>query len=676
MPIFIPEWVTVLAAHSPIKRRLNTLDDNHVVRRPLRPQGCAAHLFIEHRTLGWLAVVIEDAPFSEIDPAQLFGSERLQQLERRVQRLQQQLKPEHADSETAVPSMVIMWGCSPDEVSSLARHMGTLGGEHMHFVSREQFVQQGTSLIHELLRPVSDETAQRILGTHFPESEIPAERTVKRTFQRDNSAKLQRYFLDHQQEWASKLDLDMPLEQSSTAKDLSVRLVNGVAGSGKTLIAVNRAIMLAELLPRQRIQMLILNKAIVHDLKHRIARTRGYLPSNLDISTYHVWMGRQWRAMFGSGLKMPANAKRAMRELVQQGRSRWPTLRFSDQQLIDELDYINNNLVVDEASYRQAKRTGRGFNLQPRERTQLWALYEFVCGALKEAGLRMWSAGPREICLAPEHLHARLATYDHILVDEAQFFAPSWFQTLKLSLAEGGQLFLCGDPNQGFMKHKLSWKSVGLDVTGRRTKKLRWSYRTTRCILEAANSVLSALRHGDEEDYLAPDFVGMEVGTRPLVRYTDSPQDALDSVANEVDALRSECCLPLSSMLVIYGDNVQKYALYQQLSKKLGAEKVWWMANNGAKDMSPPSGAEEHLRMVYLDSATGLEANVVLLVGIEPCFFQPIRTGLAEDEYVEQHEERARKLYMAMTRAGQKLILVSSQRLPESMAHLFDPIEA
>ena len=99
-------------------------------------------------------------------------------------------------------------------------------------------------------------------------------------------------------------------------------------------------------------------------------------------------------------------------------------------------------------------------------------------------------------------------------------------------------------------------------------------------------------------------------------------------------------------------------------------------ANNGAKDMSPPSGAQEHLRMVYLDSATGLEANLVILVGIEPCFFQSVRVGLAEDEHLEQHEERARKLYMAMTRAGQKLILVSSQRLPESMAYLFDPIDA
>ena len=45
--------------------------------------------------------------------------------------------------------------------------------------------------------------------------------------------------------------------------------------------------------------------------------------------------------------------------------------------------------------------------------------------------------------------------------------------------------------------------------------------------------------------------------------------------------------------------------------------------------------------------------------------------GISDDERLELREENARKLYMAMTRAGQGLVVVASQRLPEPMELLF-----
>src|SRR5207245_8199723 len=102
----------------------------------------------------------------------------------------------------------------------------------VRLVSREQFGQLGCKLVNGLLAPITDQAAQSLLGTYFPEAEIPAVCTTRRFFRRDNSAKLGRFFFDHEQEWASKLDLEAPAEQNATARDFSVRLVNGVAGSG------------------------------------------------------------------------------------------------------------------------------------------------------------------------------------------------------------------------------------------------------------------------------------------------------------------------------------------------------------------------------------------------------------------------------------------------------------
>jgi superfamily I DNA/RNA helicase len=349
---------------------------------------------------------------------------------------------------------------------------------------------------------------------------------------------------------------------------------------------------------------------------------------------------------------------------------RWPELRQSDSQLAGELDFINEGLFADEAAYLAAARTGRGFALRPADRSQVWALHQAVTQTLRDRGLRMWSALPRELCLT-DRARTALPTYEHILVDEAQFFAPSWFQAVKLSLAAGGQLFMCADPNQGFMKSRLSWKSVGLDVAGR-TKRLRRSYRTTRALLEAATDLLALMGCSAHDDYLLPDYRGMEAGSKPLLAYTASPQDAIDRLASELAALTDGGRIPLSAFLVIYGDKVHKQALHTRLARQFGAGRVWWFNDRDQKKEPPQGYGRDYLRMAYLETATGLEASFVFLVGIEDLFFTGNVPGLDDEEMAELREENARKFYMAMTRAGQKLVVLASQRLPQAMESLFD----
>lgn len=75
--------------------------------------------------------------------------------------------------------------------------------------------------------------------------------------------------------------------------------------------------------------------------------------------------------------------------------------------------------------------------------------------------------------------------------------------------------------------------------------------------------------------------------------------------------------------------------------------------------------------MAYLDTATGLEGSIVFIVGVENLFVNDMALGLTEEEQAERREERARKLYMGMTRAGQRLVIISSQRVPIPMEQLF-----
>jgi hypothetical protein len=668
VPIFVPEWQRSTGREQQIKRLLSSLDDNHVVRRTLRPATCAADMFVQHPSKGWIAIAVATAEFSDLDPAQLFASEAGAAFERRLQALAA-LATAGGAVAPPLPMVVILWSCSTEEARRVGRTHPPPPG--VRFLSKEQFVSLGAKIVSGLMEPQPQQRVEHLLGTHFPEAEIPAVCTTRSLSLRDNDARLKRFFLDQDQEWAAKLDIDFdaveqPAGSSAMAGDFSVRLVNGVAGSGKTLIAAQRALLLTELFPRQRVLMLIHNTPVVADLIHRLRTARGELPANLEVTTSARWAARQWRRMTGRWPDV-LDDRQELSRLVGRLRQDGPALSLHDDVLVDELDYINESAFAEESEYLGAQRGGRGFALRASDRAVIWKLHARLVTELRRRGRMLWSMLPTEVCRAQTR-GATLPQYEHILIDEAQFFTPSWFQLVKASVLPQGHIFLCADPTQGFLRYRMSWKSAGLEVAGR-TKRLRRSYRTTQALLSSASAVLEGIAPRDREDDLEPEYGDMEAGTRPMLIAVASPQDAVDRLVNELEVLIGEG-LPLAAFLVIYGDNVNKAALYAELTRRFGMQGVWWFNEKSQKRQAPGGDGREHLRMANLETATGLEALVVFVLGAEPLF---AAAGTAEA--AERGEEAARKLYMAFTRAGRKLVVLASQRLAPRYEALFDRVD-
>jgi hypothetical protein len=132
--------------------------------------------------------------------------------------------------------LVLLWACSEDETRALAQEAGARHGG-LRLMARASFMANGAAALAELQRPLDEGLERRLRRERFPESEVVFAVPARRRFERDNRAALAPLFLDAQQEWATKLDLELPAEQAEAAHDLSVWLINGVAGSGKTLIA-------------------------------------------------------------------------------------------------------------------------------------------------------------------------------------------------------------------------------------------------------------------------------------------------------------------------------------------------------------------------------------------------------------------------------------------------------
>jgi hypothetical protein len=85
-----------------------------------------------------------------------------------------------------------------------------------------------------------------------PEVVVPADLTVRPVVERRREAGLTDYLLDYDQERAVKNELELPLDDQALPSDMRLNIINGVAGSGKTLILLYRLRLLYHLYPDKR----------------------------------------------------------------------------------------------------------------------------------------------------------------------------------------------------------------------------------------------------------------------------------------------------------------------------------------------------------------------------------------------------------------------------------------
>jgi len=247
-------------------------------------------------------------------------------------------------------------------------------------------------------------------------------------------------------------------------------------------------------------------------------------------------------------------------------------------------------------------------------------------------------------------------------VDEAQFFAPIWVNLIqKALLPRTAHLFLVADPTQGFLRRKATWKSHGLEARGR-SHQLRRSYRTSREIMQFA-FLFYRLRLNDEndEDILTPDFLHMPNGAFPQAISLSSAQDEISRVANEVaDFLKQG--YPRQHLLLLHTNSNGAKSLVQAINKKIGKDTAMDPSDNHPGN---------YVRVTTLNAGAGLESPIVFLVGLSQLFEEEQSLRLSDDEREEIIRDNTRKIYMAATRAGQRLVFTFIGDLPAAIKQVF-----
>jgi len=535
-------------------------------------------------------------------------------------------------------------------------------------IERSDFFESGTDMIHRLMASVHDDIHQIIKAQWVPESQvINSSRRVQQI--RNNGAQLQGFFLDYNQEMAVKLDMldSIPVDGDEPVEaDFSIRLINGVAGSGKTLILINRALLYCQFFPEKKALLLIHNKPIKRDISSRIEQSLGALPPNLKIQTFHGFALSQQRNVFGHTKPLFRNI-RSLKVKIQTAINKLQlnTTGLSLDQIWSEIEHINDYMIRDKSTYLDADRQGRGFSLNNAQRESVWRLYEEAVNLFSsQKNGFLPSLYIKNLCLR-EDIDELLDTFDHIMIDEAQFFSPSWLQLTKKSMNPGGMLFLSADPRQGFLKHRVSWHSVGLAVRGR-TKTLKHSYRTTYEIMIAANAVVERLDESPD-DFVKPDLEKMTHGALPRIIYCESPQDELVRVVNELLDVVTQRIVPFNQIMILCGDGIDPQRLQDVVEARLGQHTIFNCNDDGY-------WITDRIKLLTINSCTGMESAVVFVVGAGDLLATTTNIEHSTEERGRLQDELARKLYVAMTRAGQKLVLVSTEKLPAHVEQYFEVV--
>jgi superfamily I DNA/RNA helicase len=329
-----------------------------------------------------------------------------------------------------------------------------------------------------------------------PEVVVSSDMTVRMPVQRRIEAGLTDTLLDYDQEAAVKADLDLPDESKSLTGDFKFNIINGVAGSGKTLILLYRLRLLYHLYPKKRFLVLTHNRPLSHDMEGRFARLNGGLPENIEWRTFNAWCYHHWTP--DPKWSEPLSLRRRKKLVNETWGAHLQDSPISPQMFMSEIDWFKDQIPMNRDGYLNADRRGRGFGLNEDQRQRMYDAVLAYQKTLEARGALDWGDVPRRLWHYTENGQAQLPEYDIILVDEAQFFAPLWIRLIQKALdLRTGHLFIVADPTQGFLGRGASWKSLGLDARGR-THHLNRSYRTTREIMQFA-TLLYRLRLKNEK---------------------------------------------------------------------------------------------------------------------------------------------------------------------------------
>ena len=439
--------------------------------------------------------------------------------------------------------------------------------------------------------------------------------------------------------------------------------VSGSAGTGKTIVALHRAVFLARTNLDARVLLTTFSDTLanaLHTKLRRLISNEPRLGERLEVHAidaigrrlYEVNVGRPQIASIG-----------LIKQYLSEASSAVEGQKFNIHFLMTEWQQIVDawHLETWEA-YRDVTRLGRKTRLPEKRRALLWSIFDRVRTILKSNHLVTYPGMFNQ--LATHLAKSANQPFDFIVVDEAQNVSVAQLRFLAtLGGSRPNSLFFAGDLGQRIFQQPFSWKALGVDVRGR-SRTLRINYRTSHQIRRQADRLLGP--ELSDVDGLVEDrrgTISVFNGPEPIIKTFDTPEEEIDAVAQWINERRLEGVAPHEIGIFVRSaaeiDRARTAAEHSGAPYKILDENVETVSG--------------YASICTMHLAKGLEFKAVAVMACDDEIIPSqarIETVTDDSDLQEAYDTERHLLYVACTRARDHLLVTSGNSPSEFLDDL------
>ena len=435
--------------------------------------------------------------------------------------------------------------------------------------------------------------------------------------------------------------------------------ISGSAGTGKTIVALHRAVHLARTNPESRVLLATFTVTLANALKTMLRRLVDHEPrlaERIDVYALDELGLRLFRMHGGAGMELIKDD--AIDGLLEDAARQVPDHRFGARFLQAEWKQVVDAWQIHTwEGYRDVPRLGRRTRLSEAQRAILWSIFKIVRDALK-ASNRMTRAG-MFAGLADIMHELKTTPYDYAVIDEAQDIGiPELRFFVAMAKNRPDALFFTGDIGQRIFQQPFSWKTLGVDLRGR-SHTLRINYRTSKQIRQQADRLLDAeVRDADGIVDVRKNAISVFGGPAPVIRGCGSPAEERDSIVTWLAGLAGEGVRP------------QEIGIFVRSATELQrARDVITTAGLPAVCLDEAVGSiTDSVTIATMHLAKGLEFRAVVVMACDDTVLpSPERIKAVGDigDLPEVYDSERTLLYVACTRAREHLMITGLTPLSE-----------
>lgn len=439
--------------------------------------------------------------------------------------------------------------------------------------------------------------------------------------------------------------------------------ISGSAGTGKTIVALHRAVYLARQNPESRVLLSTFSNTLADALRTKLRRlisNEPRLAERLEVHAMNAIGQRLYELQFG---KAALASPETINQLLAEAASKVDGHRFSSRFLVSEwIDVVDAWQLDTWEAYRDVKRLGRKTRLSEQQRAILWAIFDATRKALRSRGLitypDMFSR------LAAQMSERGHPPFDFAVIDEAQDIGVAQLRFLSaMGARRPDALFFTGDLGQRIFQQPFSWKALGVDICGR-SRTLYINYRTSHQIRMQADRLL-----GPE----TADVDGNTEDRRGTVSVFNGPPPVIKAFGTQDEEMRAVAAWLKER--VAEGVAAHEIGIFVRSSKEMPRAQA-------AMELAglPCRVLDEHVEVTSgfasagtMHLAKGLEFRAVAVMACDDEVIplqERIETVADNADLEEVYNTERHLLYVACTRARDNLLVTSAEQASEFLADM------